>query len=447
MVESFTADQKSAFEKFKMFLSMGGGGFFLLTGPAGAGKSFMMGAMMEEVNSTGQRVALAASTHKAAKVASDFVEGADVATAHALLGISERSIGRNGDIKMVPGKKYLEKAYNYQIFFVDEASMLDDVVFGGFEDLVADNKKVVFIGDSFQIPPVNTANSLPFDVDTQRDLNFTIANLTEVVRQAKGSPIIQEATEVRKFIFRPVLPFDYQSKVNGLLAVRYAENDPPNELSQDILDMFDSDSFRENPDYCKVLAWRNKTVDAYNSQIRTKLFGDGIPKLMVGEKLTADAPYMEGRQTLIKNNEDMEVLSLKVEQDEIGKDNFLTIYKAHVKVFGSRGSSREVIVPIIHEDSEEVLKKYLNLLAAMAKQERPGSYAAKDKWMDFYKLKERYAATKYSYCMTVHKAQGSTYDHAVLCLWDIMFNRKTEERNRIIYTGITRPKFTLKIIH
>lgn len=445
-MDELTKDQQIAFDKFKVFISMAGGGFFLLQGPAGSGKSFMMNEMLNYVRSTSQqRAALAATTHKAAKVLSGFTNGAEVFTAHSLLGLRE-FIDYHGNLVFRPGPKYLEKTDRYHVIFCDEASMLDDAVFAGFEDLVV-NKKIVFVGDSYQIPPVNHPNALPFDKETQADLGFTIARLTKIVRQVEGSPIIQAATEIRNHIYRPVLPFNYESNVSGLLAVRYEQNNPSNKLTDDVLDMFSSEHFRTNPDYCKVLAWRNRTVDNYNKQIRHRLFGEKIPKLMVGEKLIANAPFMEGQQQLVNNNEDMEILSLTVEDDQVGSDDFLTVYKAHVKIFGIKGQVREVVVPIIHETSERDYRKYLSLLKTVAAKEAKGTYAHKSKWMDYYKFKERYLDTKYSYCVTAHKSQGSTYDHCVVCLWDIMYNSKIEERNRIIYTAITRPKYTLKIIH
>lgn len=445
-MDGLTNGQNEALEKFKIFQAMGGGGFYLLQGPAGSGKSYLQATLLGEMKKTNQRVALAASTYKAARVASDFMDGVAVSTAHAHLGLRE-SIGYNGELVFRPGPKYLEKASNYHTHFVDEASMVDDRVFDGFEDLYNDSKKVVFIGDNFQIPPVNHPSSLPFDVNTQRELAFTVATLTEVVRQAAGSPIIQLATDIRNNIYRPVLPLDYENKVNGLLAVRYASGGPSGRLSDDVLELFASDHFSANPDYVKIIAWRNKTVDTYNTQVRHRLFGENIPKLMVGEKLVADAPFREGQQTILKNNEDMEILGLTEDKDQLAEDAFLKIYKAHVKIYGAKGTFKEVIIPIIHEESEAEYNKYLTLLKAIAKKERKGSYKHKSAWMDYYKFMERYAHVKYSYAMTIHKSQGSTYDHAIVDLQDIMYNRKTEERNRILYTAVTRPKYTLKIIH
>ena len=52
----------------------------------------------------------------------------------------------------------------------------------------------------------------------------------------------------------------------------------------------------------------------------------------------------------------------------------------------------------------------------------------------------------YSYEITAHKAQGSTYDNAFVLEADMDINRKIKERNRIKYTAFTRPKYKLFVI-
>ena len=121
------------------------------------------------------------------------------------------------------------------------------------------------------------------------------------------------------------------------MAVRYEEYDPSIGLSEEILKMFESDHFMADPDYVKIVAWTNKEVDKYNRLVRAHLFGENLPRLIVGDKLIANAPVMEGRQTLIRNNEDMEVIRVEVIEDKIEEDYTLQVYKALVKVFEMDG--------------------------------------------------------------------------------------------------------------
>lgn len=423
---------------------MAGGGFFLLSGYAGTGKTFLMNRVLKYIESEPMgNAALTAPTHKALKVLRDLSEGTDLYTTHAFLGMKQ-DIDRNGNIVFVRDKYAPCPAEDYQIAIVDEASMVADEIFDELEDL-SHNMKIIFVGDSLQIPPVNCDNSLPFERSVQQDLNFKTANLDQIVRQAADNPIIATSMAVREKIGARNPGLSYQSNTNGLLGVSYAQYDPSNGLSEAILNKFASDHFEVNPDYVKIIAWTNAEVNRYNKIVRAKLFGENLPKVIPGDKLIANAPIREGKQTLVQNNEDMEVLSVQVATDAAGPGLNLKVYKAKVSVYGL--NPRECIIQLLHEESEKEFKQLLDMLKSKALLEKKGSYAAKSAWMDFYKFKERYADVKYAYAITAHKSQGSTYDHAIVMMYDLMRNRKIIERNRILYTSVTRPKYTLKIIH
>lgn len=74
-----------------------------------------------------------------------------------------------------------------RIIAVDESSMIDERL---YNDLIALNKKLVFLGDPFQLPPVfGTSPIMTQEPDVV---------LTEVHRQALDSPVLRAATELRK---------------------------------------------------------------------------------------------------------------------------------------------------------------------------------------------------------------------------------------------------------
>ena len=428
---------------------MGGGGFYLLSGYAGTGKTYLMGRVLQYIKGAVRMpVALTCPTHKALKILKDHTQADDLYTCHSYLGMRE-DIDHNGNQIFVKNKNSYKPApcEGYKITIVDEASMLDDVLFDEFEDMVVVGHKVIFVGDSLQIPPVNQANSLPFEVSVHRDLSFKVSTLNTIVRQAKDNPIIGTSMAIREHINRPVPELSYQSDTSGLLGVRYAAKEEISSLMGEILDMFASDHFKDNPDYVKIIAWTNATVDKYNRIVRAHLFGENIPKIIVGDKMTADARYLEGNNVLIKNNEDLEVVKAEIATDNVGPDLNLQVYKCVVKVFGLDGESEEVAVKILHEDAEKDFKAILNVFRNKALAEKKGTYHHKEAWRNFYKFKDRYLRAKYSYAITCHKSQGSSYDHAVVMMYDIIRNPKTVERNRILYTACTRPRYTLKILH
>jgi exodeoxyribonuclease-5 len=67
-------------------------------------------------------------------------------------------------------------------------------------------------------------------------------------------------------------------------------------------------------------------------------------------------------------------------------------------------------------------------------------------WSKYYNLLDRYADVKYNYALTVHKSQGSTFDNVIVINCDIERLRDEKERNKLLYTAITRAKNKLFMI-
>lgn len=446
--ESLNGDQYRAFQQAKTFLTLSGGGLFLLTGQAGSGKTYLTSRIIDYILNEcyGARVAVTAPTHKAIGVLRSFVgSDDDTYTTHAFLGMRE-DIDRDGKQVFLPSTGYSIPADKYNIVIVDEASMVPDVIFDELEKLVNTRRyKVIFVGDAKQIPPVNYPDSLPFSVQVQRDLAFTVAELREIVRQAKGNPIIETASEIREAVFSPILPLSYQNKVKGLIGVSYIKYGELADNLAGIYDLYDSEEFKNSGDYVKIVAWTNEQVVKYNKLIRKHLFGD-VPHIVPGDKLVSDAPLKEKKQVLVQNNMDMEVLAVDIRTQEMAGEG-LDYYRAHVRVDRPSGRSDEVIIKILHEESEKLFLSLLSAQAAIASKYPKGSFQARSAWMDYYEAKETFHAVKHSYAITCHKAQGSTYDHAIVDMKNIMLNHNIEERNRILYTACTRPKHSLKIIY
>ena len=59
-------------------------------------------------------------------------------------------------------------------------------------------------------------------------------------------------------------------------------------------------------------------------------------------------------------------------------------------------------------------------------------------WLHYYNFLRRYADVNYSYAITAHKSQGSTYNTTFVLEDDINMNLDVVERNRIKYTAYTR---------
>lgn len=439
-------DQPRAFEAIRIFLIMGGGGMYLLQGYAGTGKTFLLTDIVNFIDTRG-RVIVTAPTHKAVKVLRDMIgNDTDYKTTHAALGMKQ-IINDDGTITFRNDPSLGFPAEDYTHIIVDEASMINDVIFETLVPLAERGKKILFVGDPLQIPPVGQESSMPFDKEIRRCHQIEVSSLNSIIRQAEGNPIIENATNIRSHIYAPLQILNSQEVKNHLGGVFPIKKD--DELfyfTKNILPMFKSSEYEKSIDYIKVIGWRNKIIDQYNKIIREYIFGMNLPKIIKGDKLIADSPIIENKRTLINTNEEMEVLFTEVKEEIMDDEYTLKYYYTKVRVY-TEERYNEYMIRIIHEDSEKSFLEICKLFIDVATGHPRGSFQSRSTWMDYYKFLEHWHQIKYSYAITAHKSQGSTYENAYVLKWDIETNLNIHERNRILYTACTRPSKNLYIVY
>jgi len=85
-----------------------------------------------------------------------------------------------------------------------------------------------------------------------------------------------------------------------------------------------------------------------------------------------------------------------------------------------------VIVEILHESEFERF------------EETCGDMAKAKNWRAFWDLRQQFGQMKYAYCLTVHKAQGSTFENVFADVNNLLTNRTVRERNQLLYVAATR---------
>lgn len=447
----FNEDQRAAFQALTNWLD-GPDTYFALKGNAGTGKTFVVTRLVQHFMAAKRmaKVAMAAPTNKAVRVLRDmapYYHGSlEYATIHSLLALVEKITPR-GEITFVRDSKRDPSIGEYRLVIVDEASMVSQELFGLLDPEVGDKMKVLFVGDPSQIPPVGEEEGAPFDPLTQEVYEISEVCLTEVVRQAKGNPMIEATMDIRNGAFDPAAwRFRPDAAGTGGVAV-LAGNTATSELDKLLRTLFCSPNFAADPDFAKVVAWTNASVDALNDLIRGYLYGKGRKKLEVGERLIANTPILQDGAIIVTTNGEMRVLSYEEATDKVRWNNeefSVRYYSTEVEVMVN-GAATTRVVWIIHEEEEEFVAELLKTMAANAKTRPPGA-AQGLAWKEFFNFKRRYADVKYNYAITAHKAQGSTYDNAVVLKYDIDKNKRRVERMRVLYTACTRPRFKLFVV-
>lgn len=143
-----------------------------LAGPAGSGKTTIVA---DFVKFCPRRAILTATTNKAAAVAARM-QGGKPKTIHSLLGLVPRNDSRSGRKTLFRIRKPSVKPGSLVV--IDEASMVDrDLLACIFDDAMQYGFQVLFVGDAYQLPPVNEPTSPAFDA-------ADCSHLTTIHRQA-----------------------------------------------------------------------------------------------------------------------------------------------------------------------------------------------------------------------------------------------------------------------
>jgi exodeoxyribonuclease-5 len=359
----------------------------VIVGPAGCGKTTMLKSLIDSVTSNKGYVVQGCPTGKGASRQAELT-GHPAFTIHKLL---------YGEVQEVDGKLRFGRPHApcgpRDTLIIDEASMIGTKLYSELMQWVPSTARVLFVGDREQLEPVND----DWGVDL---LNPTFA-LTEVHRQALGSPIMSYATAIR----------------NGLGDDWSQEKYDPEDPRLQVWDGLDN-----------AIQWyleargmeRDVTLVTYTHRIRRAL----------NERIRAEL----GNTGTISSGDRMVV---KANNYAMGLMNGEVVTVTHVDDFDPTRAMVHI------EESEYPLLVNMNLVEASTS--------------DFWRWKKglrrsqqdpRMTHLHYGSCLTVHSSQGSQWDD-VGFVWDAAYNRmrsdRKDEGRRFLYTAVTRAAEHLSI--
>jgi exodeoxyribonuclease-5 len=279
------------------------------------------------------------------------------------------------------------------------------------------------------------------------------------MRQKEGNPIIESSVKIRKNITNSNSGITTSNKLNqigeGIEFVNLNSTESRSSFRNILEKYYKTDKFNSDSEYCKMIGWRNKTVSSMNDLVRKVIYGEEAlsSKILIGEKLIANSPIMEKDTILFNTNDEFSVVSFETDTVDLRfkisdhpDDNpypiTLKYYDAKVSYLDEDDDISYRTIQILHEDSEYDFKKLANILKVRAINKK-----GKDKsWLVYYNFLRRYADVNFSYAITVHESQGSTYNTIFVLEDDIDLNWNIVERNRIKYTAYTRASRKLYVI-
>ena len=447
-----TEKQEIFFQKIAFFIvDYSNDSIFVLKGYAGTGKTTVISTIVNNLIEINKKYVLLAPTGRAAKVIANYSQK-PASTIHKKIYNPKTSGGGGVNFLRQPNK------HKNTIFIVDEASMISDQSNDNkmyetgslLDDLInyvysGENCKMILLGDTAQLPPINLDISPALNTDTL-ELNYNKKvdwiELDEVMRQEEKSGILFNATELREVLKESFIT-NFEFNLKGFKdIVRLTD-------SYDIQDAINSAYSNYSIEDTAFIVRSNKRANQYNEQIRMKIL-DKESDLSTGDFLmVVKNNYFwlkeKDEAGFIANGDIIEVLEIFSFQ-ELYDFKFAKVKIRMVDYPNQIPFETVLILDTIKSESpsltyeqsnklyEEVMKDYEHLTT---------------KYSKFQKVKENEffnaLQVKFSYAITCHKSQGGQWN-TVFIEQPYLPDGIDRDYIRWLYTAITRAKDKLYLI-
>lgn len=411
---------------------------FMLKGYAGTGKTTLISSFVKTLDQQRIKTVLLAPTGRAAKVLGSYA-GKKAHTIHRYLyWVFTKP---EGGMNIIPRKNKDRDT----IYIVDEVSMIsastNESALDGFgnrnilEDLFryvyeAENCKMVFVGDTAQLPPVGTLLSPALDKDylnASFNLQVLSCTLSDVVRQESDSGILSNATKIREMIVD-------ENVEPPFLDLTYGDLYSP--MGMELFDELSDAFYNDEQDGAVVITRSNKRANLYNQEIRNRILFkeneiEGGDLMMIVKNNYYWLPE-DSKAGFIANGDIVELLRVK-RIEEVHGFRFADV---EIKMLDYPDESElevKILLDTLTVNSanlphDETLKLYH---AVLEEQHGKKKGVSKD---PFYNALQ----VKFAYALTCHKTQGGQWKKVFLDQGYLTNDMLDVEYMRWLYTAVTR---------
>ena len=384
-------DQQQAADELRDFLASDQKEF-CITGQAGTGKTFMLYSIL------GDKAVYCATTNKAASVLRQLTGYAQ--TIHSLLHLTVKNDFTTGRTSLIrdPNASKIRDA----IIVVDEASMVDKSLYRIAQEMCGESK-IIWVGDDAQLPPVSSGSFSVFK------LNLPTVSLNQVMRSIDTPAITELSTALRAAVFdgRNISISSRPPAINCITGAQ----------AHELVTSFVEKDHWHN---CILLSYTNARTAAAIKVIRGAAHKPA--SFIPGDVVIVNSAFRyspsPGLWEWIPTDSMVEIQSISPVE-----------------------ASPHLIVA--HTDIGDLLtdKDNSRLQADIAK-----ASADKD-WNRYFQLKETFIDLRHAEALTIHKAQGSTFDTVFVDTPSLYTCRNPNERRRLLYVACSRARHRLYLVN
>ena len=471
--DDLTDGQNELVDRLASFLDSKDDLVFLVKGYAGTGKTFITRGITEYFRAVGRNFVLAAPTGKASKVLTQKTQCTAYTIHKSIYSFEDIAEYREDNLDGSQTYKYYFQLLGNDcsvdtVFIIDEASMVSDVYneeeffrFGSghllqdfFKFVNLDHndhkKKVIFIGDNAQLPPVGMAFSPALDekyLYREHNIKSVSFELTEVVRQKADSGVIHNSKKLRKSL---------NDGIFNQLTIDFGYPDVEEVSHEKTMNNYLESCGGKINDESIVIAHTNAEVAAYNRRIR-KYFFPNLSEITHGDKVMVvsnsnaygffiyNGDFCITKEIL--SSTECRDITLRSKDKESNKVKELTIslkfreVLIEFKEFNDKVHlvKVKIIENLLYSDypklsSDERKALYIDFCIRHP-QLKPNSLEFKETLKSdpyFNALR-----VKFGYAITCHKSQGSEWNHVFVdCKTHLQ--KACADYFRWLYTAMTR---------
>ena len=448
------------------FLSSTDQKVMIITGQAGTGKTEMISEIVRLTDSLNRQVQLLAPTGQAAQRLADRTSHS-ATTIHS--AIFERSISKLNGEDDPPQELFVLRKHEYEltkvVFIIDESSFISnqtlseeslknaELIFGSGNLLLdilayttADRCQVIFVGDQYQLPPIDFESAPALIPKTFEELGYSVvnANLEEMQRRSEDSPITKIGVDLVDQIQSGDLhlPLEIQHDPTGGVSI----------LAQPIVEQSEYDRIYEG--HGVIVAWRHRTIAQWNRRVRdSQGLNPNTPQS--GDILILNQPLLE---PFLPNGEEIHVIECSDKIESITED----IRKGDISIPYAVHLVRARILARVNNMDDFPIDIYIVLNACLSLDQETRLNITRVLWIDFVKRANRnncrpgdpgflemYKAdpqvhalrASYAYARTIHKSQGGEWQMVIADLSGVRGHSSLNKR--LAYTAVTRARKSL----
>lgn len=423
---------------------------FLLKGYAGTGKTTIISTVVHNLWKIGQKAVLLAPTGRAAKVISGY-SNRQAFTIHKKIYFPKKQSSGAVNFVMQPNK------HTDTLFIVDEASMISDEKQNAklfengslLDDLISyvysgKNCKIIFIGDTAQLPPVKLTMSPALEADKlsfEFNKEVTEIELDEVVRQEEGSGILANATDLRLLIQNDSTHFQFDVNYPDIIRLQDGYD-----IQDAITTAYDGEIGVEDT---AIIVRSNKRANQYNQQIRTKIRGQEN-EISTGDYVMVvknNYYWLKDSSSagFIANGDICEVMRINAIKELYGF-KFAEVEVRMIDYPDMKPFETVLLLDTLTSESPSLTYEESNRLYEAVKEDFAHEKSKYKQFMGVKKNKYFNALqVKFSYAMTCHKSQGGQWK-TVFIEQPYLPDGASVEYLRWLYTAVTRAQEKLYLI-